>query len=58
MNPTPNQIRQTRNQAGLSQTKAAELLGLKLRQWQYFESGEQVMKPIYWKMFKIEIADR
>ena len=41
MTPTPEQIRAWRKGEGLSQTKAAEMAGVKLRAWARWESGER-----------------
>jgi putative transcriptional regulator len=55
-NPTPEQIRQTREKAGLTQTQAAELIYKKLRTWQQWERGDREMDPAFWELFKIKIA--
>ncbi|MGB0360462.1 MAG: helix-turn-helix domain-containing protein [Endozoicomonas sp.] len=53
MNPTPQQIKKVRQDAGLSQQKAAELLGVSLRTWGYWEAGEYRMRSQSWRLFNI-----
>ena len=53
--PTPDQIRQARELAGLSQTQAAALVHAGLRSWQHWEAGDRVMNPAIWELFLIKI---
>jgi putative transcriptional regulator len=52
--PTPDQIKQAREQAGLTQTQAAELIYKGLRTWQQWERGDRAMDPAFWELFKIK----
>ena len=53
--PTPEEIRQARELAGLSQTQAAETVHAGLRSWQHWEAGDRVMHPAFWELFQIKI---
>ena len=52
--PTPQQVKEARQQAGLTQTKAAELVHSKLRAWQQWEAGDRVMHSGLWELFCIK----
>jgi len=64
--PTPEQIKQARESAGLTQTQAAELIYKGLRTWQGWESangssGHRNMDPAFWELFLLKtkrIKDR
>ena len=43
-NPTPDQIRQARLDAGLTPQQAAGAIGYSHRAWREFESGKRVMR--------------
>lgn len=49
--PTPQEIKEARLSAGLTQTQAAELAMVKLRAWQRYEAGEYSPKPASWALF-------
>lgn len=51
-NPTPTEIRQAREIAGLTQTKAAALIHCGLRAWQRWEAGDRKMHPAMWELFQ------
>ena len=53
-NPSPAEIRQARELAGLSQTQAAALVHAGLRSWQHWEAGDRVMHPAFWELFQIK----
>jgi hypothetical protein len=58
---TPELIKQTREQAGLTQTQAAKLIYKGLRTWQGWETPEELaghrkMDPAFFELFKIKIA--
>lgn len=55
-NPTPELIKQTRKEANLTQTKAAELIYKQRRGWAQYEAGDRKMDPAYWELFLIKIA--
>lgn len=47
----PVVVKARRTAAGLSQTAAAELVGLKLRGWQNYEAGDSTPTPAVWELF-------
>jgi DNA-binding transcriptional regulator YiaG len=58
---TPELIKQTREQAGLTQTQAAKLIHKGLRTWQGWETPEELaghrkMDLAFFELFKIKIA--
>lgn len=55
MHPTPKQIKAARKKAGLTQTKAAELVWSKLRTWQDQEAGIARMHPAMWFAFQVRV---
>lgn len=55
-NPAPDEVRSTREAAGLSQTAAAELIYSTLRTWQDWEAGKARMHPAFFELFRINIA--
>ena len=54
MNPTPEQIKQTRKDAGLTQTQAAELIYKARISWQQYESGARQMDRALFELFMIK----
>jgi len=59
MTPTPAEIRQAREAAGLTQTQAASLVHASLRAWQQWEAeegtpGHRRMHPGLWELFQIK----
>lgn len=52
--PTPEQVKDARQRAGLTQTQAAELVYSKLRSWQQWEAGDRAMHPGLWELFRIK----
>ena len=57
-NPTPTEIRQARESAGLTQTQAAEKVHATLRAWQWWESGDRAMHAAFWELFKLKTRKR
>ncbi|MDR3352761.1 MAG: helix-turn-helix domain-containing protein [Zoogloeaceae bacterium] len=49
--PTPQQIREARQQAGLSQEAAADLVCVSRRAWQFWEAGQRSMSETTWELF-------
>jgi putative transcriptional regulator len=49
--PSADAIRAAREGAGLTQPQACELVGVSLRAWQHWESGDRMMRPFYWETF-------
>lgn len=54
-NPTPDEIRELRESAGLNQTDAAALLYSSQRAWQEWEAGRRRMHPVFFLYFKLRL---
>lgn len=52
--PSPEQIKQSRLLAGLTQTEAAELIYKQCRAWQQYEAGDRKMDPAFYELFIIK----
>ena len=52
--PTPAQIRQAREAAGLTQTAAGQLVHSTCRVWQQWEAGDRRMHPAFFELFVIK----
>lgn len=50
----PQIIRERRKEAGLTQTRAAELVHSKLRTWQDWEAGKASMHAGLWELFNLK----
>ncbi|WP_408611822.1 helix-turn-helix domain-containing protein [Chitiniphilus purpureus] len=50
----PQQIREARHNAGLTQTQAAELVHARMRAWQEWEAGNRAMPGAAWELFLIK----
>ncbi len=57
-NPTPAEIKQSRKDAGLTQTQAAALIGKTLSAWQRWEYGSRKMDSALFELFTIKLEDR
>lgn len=53
--PAPAEIKTAREQAGLTQTQAAQLVHGTMRSWQDWEGGKRKMHPAIWELFNIKI---
>jgi DNA (cytosine-5)-methyltransferase 1 len=53
--PTPQQIKQARKEAGLTQKQAGELVHVEVRTWQKWEYGERPMSAAVWELFNLKI---
>ena len=51
MNPTPKDIKQARQDAGLSQSQAAKLINVETQTWQKWEYGTNKMHHAFWELF-------
>jgi DNA-binding XRE family transcriptional regulator len=51
MNPTREQIKQARTQAGLTQQAASDLVGVSIKSWQAYEGGWRNIRPATWRLF-------
>ena len=47
-NPAPEEIRASRDAAGLTQTEAGAVVYSSLRAWQQWEAGDRRMHPAIW----------
>lgn len=52
--PAPDDIRQAREAAGLTQTKAAQVVRSTLRTWQQWEAGDRSMHAGLWELFHLK----
>jgi DNA (cytosine-5)-methyltransferase 1 len=57
-NPAPDEIRQAREAAGLSQKDAAWLVHSSPRSWEKWEQGERRMHAAFWELFTRKIHGR
>jgi DNA-binding XRE family transcriptional regulator len=62
-NPSPAEIRRAREDAGLTQTQAGELIHATLRAWQNYETDDssaehRKMHPALWELFQVKCAAR
>ncbi len=55
-NPSPDEIRQAREAAGLTQTEAAARIFCALNTWQQWESGARKMHPAFWQLWRLKVA--
>lgn len=53
-NPTPEQIKQARKDAGLTQTQAADLIYKSCRAWQQYEKGDREMDKALIELFTLK----
>lgn len=53
-NPTPEQIKQARKDAGLTQTQAADLIYKSCRAWQQYEKGDREMDKAFFELFTLK----
>lgn len=58
MNPTTNQIKQTRKDAGLSKIALAELMQVSRMTVHNWENGIHPMKPRDWEYLQIKLNER
>ena len=52
--PTPDEIKEARKKAGLTQTAAASLVHKALRSWQQWEAGDRKIDLDTWELFLIK----
>jgi DNA-binding XRE family transcriptional regulator len=55
-NPSPDEVKATREWAGLTQTEAGEMVHTTCRAWQQWEAGDRRMHPAFWELFRRKIA--
>ena len=53
-NPTPEQIKQARKDAGLTQTQASDLIYKSCRAWQQYEKGDREMDIAFFELFMLK----
>lgn len=56
--PTPEQVKQARKDAGLTQTKAGAVLYSACRAWQKWEKGEARMHQAMFELFLIKVGQQ
>ncbi|OUI99541.1 helix-turn-helix domain-containing protein [Acetobacter cibinongensis] len=52
--PTPQQIKDARNAAGLTQQAAANLLYVQKLAWARWEAGSRAMHPAFYELFRLK----
>jgi len=57
-NPTTQQVREARSNAGLTAKKAAALVYRTQRNWFQWERGERKMCPALFELFCLKVKDR
>lgn len=57
-NPTPQMVREAREQTGLTQTEAGALVYSSLKAWQTWEDGTRRMHPGLWQLFNWKTKGR
>ena len=57
-NPTPEQIKQSRLNAGLTQAQAAAVIHKKLLAWQRYESGDREMDAALYELFMLKTGQK
>lgn len=53
--PTPDQIREAREAAGLTQAASAALIYVTDRAWRRYEAGDHEMHPALFELYLIKI---
>lgn len=54
--PAPETIRRVRERAGLTQSQAAALVGVRAQtRWSEYESGTRKMQPYRWELFLLKL---
>ena len=56
--PTPEQIKNARLAAKMTQKQAAETLYINLKSWQKYESGDRSMYPAFFELFLIKTGQK
>jgi len=54
--PTPQEIKQARVNAGLTQSAAAALIHQTTRAWQQYEAGDREISLSAWELFLIKTS--
>lgn len=54
--PTPQQLKETRLKAGLTQPNCAEMVHVSTRNWQQWEAGDRSINMAAWELFLIKIG--
>jgi DNA (cytosine-5)-methyltransferase 1 len=54
--PSPNDIKEARLRAGLTQSEAGRLVGGSRRTWQNWEAGVSRIPAAKWELFQIKVA--
>ncbi len=57
MNPTPQDIKDARKLAGLTQRQAAALIYLDAQTWAKWEQGANKMSQGLWELFHIKVKE-
>ena len=59
-NPTPQQIRKARKEAGYgyTQERAAKLVHVSMRTWRRYEAGDTKMSAGTWELFNKKVGEK
>lgn len=52
-NPAPQEVKDARGEAELTQSQAADLVFVTLNAWQRWEAGDSRMPPAAWWLFRL-----
>lgn len=55
---TPQEIKAARARAGLTLAQSAALVGVSVRAWQFWESGQRAMPIAAWKLYNMQVSHR
>lgn len=56
-NPTPQQIRKARKEAGYTQAEAGKLVHVSMRTWRRYEAGDTKMSAGTWELFTKKVGE-
>lgn len=55
-NPTPQEVREARERAGMTQEAAAGIIYCSYRTWQDWEAGARRMHPAFWRLWRMLVS--
>lgn len=53
--PTKEEIKQARINAGLTQSSASKIVHVDIRTWQRWEEGSRTMHPAFFELFALKL---
>lgn len=54
LSPTPEEVKEARLSAGITQKDAADLIGRHVNRWSEYENGVYPMPPPLWELFLVK----